>query len=179
MRTEKTETTEEKKKPEKMKKPELKGKPEQKPERIEEALIRILSTDIPGNKKVLAGLTRIKGISWTFSNAILNKLGIDKNKRIKDLKKEEIENISEFVTNPELPSFLLNRKKDLETGENLHLIGSELDLQKEFDIKRLKKLKCWKGIRHSQGQPVRGQRTKSHFRENKTIGVMKKPETKK
>jgi len=173
------EKTEKQGKQEKAKKPEIKWKPEQKSERMEEGVVRILSTDIPGNKKVLAGLTRIKGISWAFSNAILNKLGIDKNKKVKDLKKEEINAISEFVTNPQLPSFLLNRKNDLETGEDVHLIGSELDLQKEFDIKRLKKMRCWRGVRHSQGQPVRGQRTKSHFRQNRTVGVIKKAEAKK
>lgn len=173
---EKTGKTEERRQGKKF---EKEKKIEEKPEKIEEALIRILSTDIPGNKRVLAGLTRIKGISWTFSNAICNKLGINKSRKIRDLKNEEIETISRFVTNPELPPFLLNRQNDLETGENRHLIGSELDLRKEFDIKRLKKLKCWKGVRHSQGQPVRGQRTKSHFRKNKTIGVMKKPGAKK
>jgi small subunit ribosomal protein S13 len=149
-------------------------KPEVKQEKDEGLLVRILSTDIPGDKKILAGLIRIKGISWTFSNAVCNALKIDKNKKIKDLTKEEIEKISGFVARPKLPDFILNRRKDIETGESKHLIGSDLILQREFDIKRLKKMKCYRGLRHSQGQPVRGQKTRSHFRSNKSVGVTKK-----
>jgi len=168
----------EEQKPEERKKPEeaKKGRPDMRPKTEEEmeVLVRILSTDIPGNKRLLAGLTRIKGVSWSFSNAVCNALKMDKNKRIKELGKDEITKISEFVANPKLPAFLLNRKKDYETGENKHLIGSDLDLQKEFDIKRMKKIKCYKGVRHIMGQPVRGQKTRSHFRKNKTVGVTKK-----
>jgi small subunit ribosomal protein S13 len=140
----------------------------------EEVLIRIMSTDIPGDKKVLAGLTKIKGISWAFSNAICKVLKIDKDKKVRELSKDEIAKISEFAKNPKLPKYLLNRRKDLETGEDRHLVGSDLQLRKEFDIKRLKKMRCFRGIRHSTGQPVRGQRTKAHFRENKALGVAKK-----
>ena len=46
-----------------------------------------------------------------------------------------------------------------------------MDLQNEFDIRRLKKIKSYKGIRHSLGQPVRGQRTKAHFRKGRAVGV--------
>ena len=67
----------------------------------------------------------------------------------------------------------MNRRKDIDTGKNIHIIGSDLSLQKEFDIKRLKKMKCYRGVRHSTGQPVRGQRTRSHFRKNKSVGVAK------
>ncbi|MEM4230867.1 MAG: 30S ribosomal protein S13 [Candidatus Pacearchaeota archaeon] len=150
-------------------------KPEIKSEKQNEVLlVRILSTDIPGDKRVLAGLTRIKGVSWAFSNSVCNALNINKNKKIKDLTKEEIEKISGFILKPKLPEFMLNRRKDPETGINKHMIGSDLSLQKEFDIKKLKKIKCYRGIRHALGQPVRGQRTKSHFRKNKSVGVTKK-----
>lgn len=143
-------------------------------ERNEEDIIRIISTDIPGNKNVLAGLTRMKGVSWSISNAICNVLKIDKTKKVKDLSKEEIDRISRFIENPGLPEFLKNRRKDREDGGNRHLTTHELALSKEFDIKRLKKIRSYKGVRHSAGQPVRGQRTKSHFRKNKTVGVMKR-----
>lgn len=151
--------------------------PEIKQEKNEVTLVRILSTDIPGNKKILTGLTKIKGISWAFSNAVCNVLKIDKNRKIDDLTKEEIEKISSFITRPKLPEFILNRRKDIETGETKHLIGSDLILQREFDIKRLKKMRCYRGLRHSQGQPVRGQKTRSHFRSNKSVGVTKKRAT--
>lgn len=140
----------------------------------EGSLIRILSTDIPGNKNVYTGLTRIKGVSWSLSNAICHCLHIDKRKRISTLTKEEIEKISEFIKNPKVPVFLLNRRFDLESGESKHYTGTDLDLKKEFDIKRLKKIRSYRGLRHAIGAPVRGQRTRSHFRKNKVVGVMKK-----
>ncbi|MBU3913032.1 MAG: 30S ribosomal protein S13 [Nanoarchaeota archaeon] len=143
----------------------------------EERLIRILATDIPGSKKIFVGLVRIKGVSWSFANAICTVLGIDKNRKILSLSKEEIEKIADFIKNPKLPSFLLNRRNDFETGNTLHLTGSDLDLQKEFDIKRLKKIRSYRGWRHATGQPTRGQRTKSHFRargKKKAVGVKSK-----
>ena len=148
------------------------GKPQ--PQFESSTLIRILGKDIRGDKKVLHGLTFVKGISWAFSNAMCLKLKIDQNKKIKDLSQEEIAKISEFVKNPQLPQFLMNRRRDIYHGKDGHLIGADLDLQREFDIKRLKKIKSFKGQRHTLGQPVRGQRTKSHFRTNKTVGVQKK-----
>lgn len=148
-------------------------------EEYEERLVRILSEDIEGKMKVYAGLTKIKGVSWAIANAVCNKLRIDKNRKIGSLSPEEIKKISEFVKNPKVPLFLLNRRKDFETGENRHLSGNDLDLQKEFDIKRLKKIKSYRGIRHAAGLPVRGQRTKAHFRKNKSKGAGIKSKTKK
>ena len=147
---------------------------------IDERLVRILSTDIEGKMKIYPGLTKIKGISWAFSNAICKKLKIDKERKIGTLSEDEIKKISEFVKNPEVPEFILNRRFDFDTGKNKHLTGSDLDLQKEFDIKRLKKIKSYVGLRHSSGQPVRGQRTKAHFRVNKrkSAGVNKKQKKK-
>jgi len=144
----------------------------------EEKIIRILSTDVPGNKQVYAGLTRIKGVSWSLSNAVCRVLGISKERKIVSLNEQEIKKISEFIKNPKLPDFMLNRRKDFEAGKSLHLIGSDLDLIKEFDIKRLKKIRSYRGLRHALGQPVRGQRTRSHFRtrgKKKAVGVMNKP----
>lgn len=155
------------------------GKEERKERKIEEeSIIRILSTDISGNKKIFVGLTKIKGVSWTLSNAVCYILDIDKNRKMNSLTKEEINKISELVKNPEdkIPAFILNRQKDIETGKDRHLIGSDLELRREFDIKRLKKIKSYRGLRHALRQPVRGQRTRSHFRERhrKAVGVSKK-----
>ena len=134
-------------------------------------LIRIASTDIPGRLSVYAGLTRIKGVSWSFSNAVCKSLGIDKNKKISSLTDKEIEKIISFIKNPNLPNWLLNRRRDIETGLNKHLIMSDLDLTKEFDIRRMKKTRSYKGARHAFGLPVRGQRTRAHFRKGKALGV--------
>jgi len=138
-----------------------------------ESLIRILSTDIPGNFGVYHGLTRIKGVSWAVSNAICNTLNLDKRKKVSELTEKDIETIAKFIKSPKIPEWLLNRKKDEETGVSKHLVTAELDLAKDFDIRKLKKMKSYKGWRHSLGQPVRGQRTRSHFRKGSAIGVMK------
>jgi len=134
-------------------------------------LVRIFGKDIRGDKKLFVGLTNIKGISWTFANAICKSLELDKFKRIQDVSKEEIAKIEAFVKNPAVPRFLKNRQKDFEDGEDKHLSGSDLKLRKEFDIKRLKKIKSYKGGRHAANLPVRGQRTKSNFRRNRKPSV--------
>lgn len=143
-------------------------------------LIRILSKDIKGNLTTYRGLAQIKGISWSYSNAICKKLKLDKNKKIQDLTQEEIKKIEEFVNSSnEIYSFLKNRRKDRDSGEDKHLNGADLDLQKDLDLKRMKKVKSYKGIRHAAGQPVRGQRTKSNFRKNKMKSGMSKKGGKK
>ncbi len=142
--------------------------------RKEETLIRILSTDIPGERTVYSGLAKIKGVSWSFSNAVCKALGIGRDKKIKDLTEKKIKKISEFIKNPKLPSFILNRRKDFSSGQNKHLVTSDLNLEKEFDVKRLRKIKSYRGLRHLLGQPVRGQRTKAHFRKHKAVGVTKR-----
>ena len=91
----------------------------------EEKIVRILSKDINGGLSVYTGLTKIKGISWSFSNAVCKILGIDKRKKVGSLTKEEIEKITEFIKHPKLPAFLLNRRFDFETGENRHLNGTD------------------------------------------------------
>ncbi len=137
----------------------------------ENRIVRILSKDIEGGMNVYTGLTKIKGISWAVSNAICQKLGIDKYRKIGSLSDGEIKKITEFMKNPDLPSFLLNRRFDFDSGKDMHKIGSDLEIRTEFDIKRLKKIKSYRGLRHSLGLPVRGQRTKSNFRRNRKRGV--------
>lgn len=161
---------------EQTKTPEKKEKIAVTPNKDEGRIVRILSSDIEGKTSIYSGLVKIKGVSWSMANAICNSLGIDKRKKIGALTEKEIETISNFIRKPNLPKYLYNRRKDFETGEDKHLIGSDLDLTKEFDIKRLKKIKSYRGIRHSSGLPLRGQRTKSHFRKNKkkSVGIKKK-----
>ena len=147
-----------------------------------EMLVRILQTDIPGSKNLFSGLSRIKGVSFSVVNSVCKNTGIDKKRKISSLSPQEIDKLSKEIKNPQIPYFNKNRRYDFETGETKHLVTTELDLKKEFDIKRLKKIKTYKGIRHSRGLPVRGQRTKSHFRKrtkNKVVGVSKKSVGKK
>jgi|SRR3989344_6274797 len=149
-------------------------------ERIE-TLVRIMGQDIPGSRNIYAGLTRIKGISWTISNAVCVKLNIPRTKRIGDFTKPEIQKIEEFIRELKIPDFLKNRKYDPETGETKHYFGTDLDMKRELDIKKMIKMKSYKGTRHTSGLPVRGQRTRSHFRSKinkKAVGIKKKEKTK-
>jgi len=134
-------------------------------------IVRILQTDIPGNKRVYAGLTRIKGVSWAISNALCVINGIDKKRKIETLTKDEIQKIETSLKEPTFLRFLMNRRKDFSTGQDSHLLGSNLELARELDIKRLKKIRSFRGLRHAMGQPTRGQRTRSHFRTERKRGV--------
>lgn len=138
------------------------------------SIVRIVQTDIPGHKNVLTGLTYIKGISWTISNAVCKILKIDVNTKVSDLTEDQTTKITEFLKNPQIPSFLMNRQNDFETGEDAHLISTDLDMKKEFDIRRLKKIRSYRGLRHAFKHPTRGQRTRSNFRakgKKKAVGV--------
>jgi len=150
-----------------------------RPKQIQEvSLVRILGKDIRGDKKLFAGLTQIRGISWAFANAICKILNLDKEKIIQEIKKEDLEKIEKFMKDPKIPSFMKNRQKDFEEGTDKHLSGEDLKLRREFDIKRLRKIKSYKGIRHAANLPVRGQRTRGNFRRNRrksaATGIKKK-----
>lgn len=139
-----------------------------------EVLVRVMGFDIPGSRNLMTGLTYIKGISWTISNALCIKLGMQKSKKISELSKAEIQKIEEFLDKLPLPDFVKNRRSDPETGETKHFYGTTLDMKKEFDIKKMKEIKSYKGIRHASKLPVRGQRTRSHFRVKSQASGMKK-----
>jgi small subunit ribosomal protein S13 len=148
-------------------------KPEQ--EDLGEVLVRILGYDIPGSKNVFSGITRIKGVSWAISNATCIKLNIPKSKKISELTKADIQKIESFLKEMPIPDYMKNRRFDRETGETKHYLTSDLDIRREFDIKRLKEIKSYKGLRHAQKLPVRGQRTRSHFRsKGVAMGVKRK-----
>lgn len=149
---------------------------QQQREEYSEVLVRIYGHDLPGSKYVSIGLTKIKGISWAISNAACIKLSIPRNKKISDLSKDEIKKIEDFLDKLEgIPPFLKNRRSDPESGKEEHLYSTDLDMRKDFDIKRLRKIKSYRGLRHATGQPSRGQRTRSHFRsKGKAVGVKRK-----
>lgn len=140
-------------------------------------ILRIANTDLNGEKPIGMALCKIKGVSHMFSSALCYVGGIDKHKKAGDLSEAEEKRLNELIRNPRgagIPEWMLNRRNDTETGEDSHLIGSDIAFVKENDIKRMKKLKTYKGVRHAVGLPVRGQRTKSNFRKNKKKGSGKK-----
>jgi small subunit ribosomal protein S13 len=137
-------------------------------------IVRILSTDVDGNLPVRRALRKVKGVSFMFSNAIYKSTGVDKDKKVGTMSDQEIKQLEGFILNPKVYPWLLNRRKDAETGRDIHVTMSELDLKKREDINVLKRIRAYKGVRHELGQPVRGQRTRSSFRTSKSVGVSKK-----
>ncbi|MBI2105632.1 30S ribosomal protein S13 [Candidatus Woesearchaeota archaeon] len=137
-------------------------------------IIRIMGADIKGEMQTYNALTKIHGISFMLSNAICNVLKLNKNEKIGSLSNEELKKIESVIKQDAFPTWLKNRRKDMDSGKDLHLVSTDLKFQKELDIKHLRKIRCYRGIRHSLGLPVRGQRTRSNFRKGKTVGVKKK-----
>ncbi|MBN2095671.1 MAG: 30S ribosomal protein S13 [Candidatus Aenigmarchaeota archaeon] len=142
-------------------------------------IIRIARKDVDSALPIERALWGIKGVGKAYAHAIRVQLGADSRKKVADLTEKEIEKLEDIIFNPskyDLPVWMLNHRKERETGEDAHYVEANLDFKKKIDIDFVKKLRCWRGIRHQQGQPVRGQRTKSHFRGGSAIGVSKKKE---
>ena len=138
-------------------------------------MIRILGNDIPGDKKVIVGITQIKGIGYMFANTLLSILKINSNQRIGHLTNEQILSIENIIKSPSsnFPSWFLNRRKDIETGENKHLLTSDIAFAIRNDVEREKTTGRWRGYRHMYGVKVRGQRTRGTGRKGGAVGVAK------
>ena len=139
-------------------------------------IVRIVGNDIPGAKKVLIGLTQIKGIGHNFATAVLDTLKIDTNSNIGFLTESDVQAIEKLITNPNsgnFPAWFLNRRKDIETGSNLHLLTSDIDFTLRNDIERERITASWRGYRHLNGLKVRGQRTRTTGRKGGAVGVAK------
>jgi len=142
-------------------------------------IIRIADTDLDGTLKVDYALTKIKGVGIRLAEVIAKKAKVNIENRLGFLSDAEVKRIKDVIENPskyDVPGWLLNRSKDNKTGNNLHLVGSDLVLQTKTDIDEMKKMKSWKGIRHAHGLKVRGQRTRTTGRKGRVVGVKKKRE---
>ena len=140
-------------------------------------IVRIFGTDLDGSRKLLYGICKIKGISVNLAQTTIRSVGLDPSMRLGYLTDANVQKLEEFLRDPVghgIPAFLVNRRKDLETGKNLHMIGPDLVLRVKTDIDFMKNIKSWKGIRHSFGLKVRGQRTKTTGRSGRVVGVKKK-----
>jgi len=106
---------------------------------------RIAGVNIPENKQIETALTYIYGIGRSLSRKILRKAKINPYQRAGDLKPKEIMTLKEII-------------------EKNFKIEGELKREVLMNIKRLKEIKCWRGLRHIKGLPVRGQRTRVNSR---------------
>ncbi len=140
-------------------------------------IVRIVGHDIDGQENLLQGLTKVKGVGIRFSTTILNVLEMNPSKRLGHLTADEISKIEEVIKNPigsSLPEWYVNRPRDRLSGRMLHLIGSDLDFAHKNDIDRLRRIKSWRGVRHSLGLKVRGQHTRTTGRGGMAVGVSRK-----
>ncbi len=140
-------------------------------------IIRIAHTDVDGNKPLVLALTQIRGVSHRLSRALLRTLGLPENKKAGELTDEEEDLLREAIEkriSELLPSWMLNKRKEIYSGEDRHYVGPDLALAHREDIERLKRIRCYRGVRHARGLKVRGQRTRSNGRRGLAVGVSRR-----
>ncbi len=139
-------------------------------------IVRIAGKDVEGSKKLVVALSEIRGVGFDFAQILLNALKIDPNTRIGFLSEKDISEIENGIRDPAkigLPTWLMNRQKDMETGLTTHLITSDWDIMVKNDIEREKGVMSWRGFRHMMGLKVRGQSTRTTGRKGGAVGVRK------
>ena len=162
--------------------PKEKDKPAKKPAKKGEEdedfqyIVRIANTDIDGSKTVVMGIAQIKGIGRHMANLIADATGIDKKLKMGKLSDKQIEKIREMLERVDqiAPGWMLNHRKDIDTGKDIHLISADVDLRLRDDINLLKMIRSYRGVRHETGLSVRGQRTRANNRRGLALGVSKK-----
>jgi len=138
--------------------------------------VRVSNTDLDGTKQVQISLTGIKGVGLHTALILARKAAVNTHALMGKLSNEEVDRIRTVVDEyvEAAPTWMMNRPKDLYTGKARHITGVDVALTREEDLNIMKKMRCYRGIRHETGQKVRGQRTKSTGRTGTTVGVSKK-----
>lgn len=129
----------------------------------EKVFFRRLRCQIDGNALVEQGLTQIKGVGRQFTQAILKIIDIDPRTRIGVMTEKDLNEIEEIILDPiphGIPHWMVNRKSDSSSSENLHFVGNQLGLQVKRDIDQMKRNRSYKGIRHGSKLRVRGKRNR-------------------
>ncbi|MCL5434530.1 MAG: 30S ribosomal protein S13 [Candidatus Marsarchaeota archaeon] len=145
------------------------------------SIVRIANKDINGGLNIQRALDQVKGIGQTMSHSlsyvIEHKFNIDPSTPIGSLNESQVTQVEELIKDPHkygVPKYLLNRRNDMDTGKDMHLIGNDLIFAVRQSINRDVTLRVWRGYRHQYGQKVRGQHTRSTGRTGATVGVTKK-----
>ena len=133
-------------------------------------------TDMDGQKTLSTALTAVRGVGPRTAIQICKNTGFDPASLAGHLSAEEQETLRVAIEGyaETVPLWMLNRQRDLETGDELHLTGQQVSLTLEDDINRLRTMKCYRGVRHASGNKVRGQRGRSNGRGGLTLGVSRK-----
>ena len=139
-------------------------------------IVRIVGNDIPGDKKILVGLTQVRGVGRSFALAVLDTLGISTSTSMGLVADADVARIEELIKDPikaGFPIWFLNRRRDMETGKDMHLLTSDIEFTVRGDVEREKALGSWRGYRYTYGLKVRGQRTRTTGRKGGAVGVAK------
>ena len=139
-------------------------------------ILRLAASDIDGLSRIGMGLTSVKGVGARTALAICEIAGVDKEKLGGQLTDEEQQKIRDAIESypTEVPLWMLNRQRDIETGDELHLFSMDVTMTQDDDIARLRATKAYRGLRHAARKRVRGQRTRSNGRSGLTLGVQRK-----
>ena len=123
-------------------------------------MARLLGVDIPNRKKIEYSLRYIYGIGPTRAKKVLEETGIDPNRRTQDLDEQELSLITNYIIDQKI------------------MVEGDLRRAVTNNLKRLQRIRCYRGLRHQRGLPVRGQRTITNARTRKggrkTVGVVRK-----
>jgi small subunit ribosomal protein S13 len=111
-------------------------------------MARISGVNIPLNKRVEIGLTYIYGIGRPTSNKLLAEVGVERDRKVRDLTEDEVVKLRDLI-------------------DNSVIVEGDLRRERSQDIKRLQEIGCYRGLRHRRGLPVRGQKTKTNARTRK------------
>jgi small subunit ribosomal protein S13 len=111
-------------------------------------MARISGVNIPLNKRVEIGLTYIYGIGRSTSNKLLSEVGVEADRKVRDLTEEEVVKLRDLI-------------------DNSIIVEGDLRRERSQNIKRLQEIGCYRGLRHRRGLPVRGQNTKTNARTRK------------
>jgi len=159
---------------------EKKKKPKKKVDRGPDFkyIVRLSNTDVDGEKNVVYGLSNVRGIGVHMATFLADTAGVDRYKKMGDLTDDQVTKLQEAIDNisKNAPGWMLNHRKDYETGKNFHLISTDIDMRLRDEINIMKKIRSYRGIRHERGLPVRGQRTRANNRKGLALGVSKKRE---
>ncbi len=140
-------------------------------------IVRMLGTDLDGTKQIPYSLAKIFGVGINFGYAAARAVGIDPSLRLGQLTEHQISLLEDCIKRPDkygIPAWLYNNRKDPVTGRDQHLIGPDLELSIKEDIQREMRIKSWRGVRHSLGLKVRGQRTRTTGRKGGPVGVARR-----
>ena len=144
-------------------------------------IVRLAGKDLVGSLPIRRAITSVRGIGLNLGGVVskiaCDKLGFNEKTMVGELSEEEVEKLEHILRNPAefgVPIRMLNRRRDMSTGNDVHMIGTDLAYVVKQDIDHEKDSYTWKGYRFTYGQKVREQRTRTSGRTGMTVGVLRK-----